>query len=39
LESGCDAYIPKPITLGNFLRTIESFLKIRAGTLPTFAIN
>ena len=29
LESGCDAYIPKPITLGNFLRTIESFLKIR----------
>src|SRR6201984_2219499 len=28
LESGCDAYIPKPITLGNFLRTIESFLKI-----------
>jgi two-component system cell cycle response regulator DivK len=39
LESGCDAYIPKPITLGNFLRTIESFLKIQAGTLPTFAIN
>ena len=24
LESGCDAYIPKPITLGNFLGTIES---------------
>ena len=39
LESGCDAYIPKPITLGKFLRTIESFLKIQAGTLPTFAIN
>ena len=39
LESGCDAYIPKPITLGNFLRTIESFLKIQAGTLATFAIN
>jgi two-component system cell cycle response regulator DivK len=39
LESGCDAYIPKPITLGNFLRTIESFLKVQAGTLPTFAIN
>ena len=28
LESGCDAYIPKPITLGNLLRTIESFLKM-----------
>jgi two-component system cell cycle response regulator DivK len=26
LESGCDAYITKPITLGNLLRTIESFL-------------
>ena len=39
LESGCDAYIPKPITLGNFLRTIESFLKIRPVSLPTFAIN
>jgi len=26
LESGCDAYIAKPITLGNLLRTIESFL-------------
>lgn len=39
LESGCDAYIPKPITLGNFLRTIESFLKIQAETLATFAIN
>ena len=31
LESGCDAYIRKPITLGNLLRTIESFLKIDAG--------
>ena len=39
LESGCVAYIPKPITLGNFLRTIESFLKIRPVSLPTFAIN
>src|ERR1700747_430478 len=37
LESGCDAYIPKPITLGNFLRTIESFLKIRAVTPTSFA--
>ena len=25
LESGCDAYIAKPITLGNLLRTIASF--------------
>ena len=37
LESGCDAYLPKPITLGNFLRTIESFLKIRPVTPPSFA--
>jgi two-component system, cell cycle response regulator DivK len=36
LESGCDAYIPKPITLGNFLRTIESFLKIRPVTPTSF---
>jgi len=26
LESGCDAYIAKPIALGNLLRIIESFL-------------
>jgi DNA-binding response OmpR family regulator len=26
LESGCDAYIAKPIALDNLLRTIESFL-------------
>jgi two-component system, cell cycle response regulator DivK len=26
LESGCDAYIAKPIILDNLLRTIESFL-------------
>jgi two-component system, cell cycle response regulator DivK len=37
LESGCDAYIPKPITLGNFLRTIEAFLKIRPVTPASFA--
>ena len=37
LESGCDAYIPKPITLGNLLRTIESFLKIRPVTPVSFA--
>ena len=29
-ESGCDAYILKPIILDNFLRTIESFLKTGA---------
>jgi two-component system cell cycle response regulator DivK len=38
LESGCDAYIPKPITLGNFLGTIESFLKIRPVTPTSFAL-
>jgi two-component system cell cycle response regulator DivK len=37
LESGCDGYIPKPITLGNLLGTIESFLNIRPVTLPSFA--
>jgi len=37
LESGCDAYIPKPITLGNFLRTIESFLKTRLVMPTSFA--
>ena len=37
LESGCDAYIPKPITLGNFLRTIELVLKIRPVTPTNFA--
>jgi two-component system cell cycle response regulator DivK len=26
LESGCDAYIAKPITLDNLLRIVESFL-------------
>ena len=36
LESGCNAYIPKPITLDNLLRTIESFVKIRPVTLTTF---
>ena len=37
LESGCDAYIPKPITLGNLLRTIESFLKTRLVMPTSFA--
>ena len=38
LESGCDAYIAKPITLDNLLRTIESFLSSfpsAVGSLPT----
>jgi two-component system, cell cycle response regulator DivK len=37
LESGCDAYIAKPIALDNLLRTIESFLSsfpLAAGSLP-----
>jgi two-component system cell cycle response regulator DivK len=26
LDSGCDAYLSKPITISGFLRTVESFL-------------
>ena len=26
LESGCDAYIGKPVNIGNLLKTVESFL-------------
>ena len=26
LESGCDAYIAKPVNIGSLLRTVESFL-------------
>jgi two-component system cell cycle response regulator DivK len=26
LDSGCDAYIAKPISIFGFLRTVESFL-------------
>ena len=37
LGIGCDAYTSKPINLGNLLRTIESFLKIRPATLATLA--
>ena len=33
LESGCDAYIAKPITLGKLLQTIESFLSSVATVL------
>ena len=29
LDSGCDAYISKPITILGFLRTLESFLSGR----------
>ena len=39
LESGCDAYIAKPITLDILLRTIESFLKIRPVTLTDLRIS
>ncbi len=27
LEGGCDAYIPKPISITNFLQTVERFAK------------
>jgi two-component system cell cycle response regulator DivK len=37
LESGCDAYVSKPITLSNFMMTIELFLNIRPVTLTSFA--
>ena len=26
LKSGCDAYVAKPVNMGNLLRTVESFL-------------
>jgi two-component system cell cycle response regulator DivK len=35
LECGCDAYVAKPITLDNLLRTIESFL----SSLPSALSN
>jgi two-component system cell cycle response regulator DivK len=38
-ESGCDAYIPKPITLGNLLRTVEAFLKARLMMPTSFALT
>src|ERR1700739_773458 len=37
LGGGSDAQRPKPIPLGNFLRTIESFLKIRPVTPTSLA--
>jgi two-component system cell cycle response regulator DivK len=39
LESGCDAYIAKPITLGNLLRTIESFLSSVPSTVGSLHID
>jgi two-component system cell cycle response regulator DivK len=39
LESGCDAYIAKPITLGNLLRTIESFLSSVPSSVGTLHID
>ncbi len=31
LEGGCDAYIPKPISIPNFLQTVERFTKRLVG--------
>jgi len=39
LESGCDAYIAKPIALDNFLQTIESFLSSFPSALGSLHIN
>ncbi len=39
LESGCDAYIAKPITLGNLLRTIESFLSSVPSAVGTLHLD
>jgi two-component system cell cycle response regulator DivK len=35
LDSGCDAYISKPISIFSFLRTVESFLsRFLTSSLP-----
>ncbi len=39
LASGCDAYIAKPITLGNLLRTIESFLSSIPSAVDSLDID
>ena len=39
LESGCDAYIAKPITLGNLLQTIESFLSSVPSAVVTYELS
>jgi two-component system cell cycle response regulator DivK len=39
LESGCDAYIAKPIALDNFLQTIESFLSSFPSALGSLHIS
>jgi two-component system, cell cycle response regulator DivK len=39
LESGCDAYIAKPIALDNLLRIIESFLSSFPSTVGSLHID
>jgi two-component system cell cycle response regulator DivK len=39
LESGCDAYITKPISLDNLLRTIESFLSSVPSAVGSLQID
>ena len=39
LESGCDAYIAKPIALDNLLRTIESFLSSSPSAVSSLPID
>jgi two-component system cell cycle response regulator DivK len=39
LESGCDAYIAKPIALDNLLRTIESFLTSGPSAIGSLHID
>src|SRR6267378_2313722 len=39
LESGCDAYIAKPITLDNLLRTIESFFTSAPSAIGSLHID
>jgi len=39
LESGCDAYIAKPITLDNLLRTIESFFTSAPSAVGSLHID
>ena len=39
LESGCDAYIAKPIILDNLLRTIKSFLSHYPSAVGSLHIN
>ena len=34
LDSGCDAYLSKPITIFGFLRTVDSFLSLPISSSP-----